>query len=135
MNTRLATLARSTAVAILLVGGTAPAAPAAPAVEATEIRAAETQSLEPVDHIPALRRLHSWHAVDNESLIVWATAFDPYLVRLDRPSPDLKYARSIGVSEFAGRVHSRFDSIYIAGLNYRISEIYRLSRDDAKALY
>lgn len=108
---------------------------AAGAQAATEVRAEGAPSLEAVDHIPALRRIHSWQAVDRESLIIWATPFEPYLVRLNRPSHDLKFAHTIGVSEFGGRVHSRFDSIYIAGLNYRISEIYRLSREDAKAYY
>lgn len=128
MSTRLRTLAQSAAIAALLVAAGADAAQ-------TEVRAADTPSLEPVDHIPALRSLYSWHAVDNESLIIWATPFDPYLVRLNRPSYDLRFAEAIGVSEINGRVHSRFDSIYVAGLNYGISEIYRLSREDAKALY
>lgn len=108
---------------------------AAGAQATSEVRAEPAPSLEAVDHIPALSRMHSWEVVDRESLIIWATPFRPYLVRLDRPSPDLRFARAIGVSEFGGRVHSRFDSVYIAGLNYRISEIYRLSREDAKAYY
>lgn len=101
----------------------------------TDARIGDAPSLEPVDHIPALGRMHSWHAIDQSSLIIWATPFKPYLVRLSRPSHDLKFARTIGVTEFGGRVHSRFDSIYVAGLNYQIAEIYRLSRDDAEALY
>lgn len=108
---------------------------AAGAQATTEIRAEGGPSLEAVDHIPALRRLHSWQAVDRDSLIIWATPFTPYLVRLDRPSPELRFTQAIGVSEFGGRVHSRFDSVYIAGLNYRIAEIYRLSREDAKTYY
>jgi len=92
------------------------------------------QSYEPVDSIPALVRLHSWHAIDDDTLIVWATPFKPYLVELTRPSPDLKFANVIGVSEFAGRVHSRFDTVYIRGIHYRIGEIYELSREQAKAL-
>ena len=107
---------------------------AAGAQAATE-RLSDAPSLEPVDHIPALGRIHSWEAVDRDSLIIWRTAFDPYLVRLDRPSPDLKFAHAIGVSEFTGRIHSRFDSIYVGGFKYRISEIYRLSKEDAKAYF
>ena len=92
-------------------------------------------TLEAVDHIPALARIHGWHAVDRDSLIVWATPFSPYLIRIDQPSIDLKFANVIGVSEFAGAIHARFDSIYIDGWKYGITDIYKLSRDDAKMLY
>ena len=121
------------AIASLLLAAGARATTEADA--ATNVRADDAPSLEAVDHIPALGRMHSWHAIDRDSLIIWATPFDPYLVRLARPSHDLRFAQTIGVTEFGGRVHSRFDSIYVGGLNYRISEIYRLSREDAKALY
>ena len=108
---------------------------AASAHAATEVRLDGVPSLEPVDHIPALGRIHSWEAVDRESLIIWRSAFDPYLVRLNRPSPELRFAHAIGVTEFGGRIHARFDSVYIDGWKYNISEIYRLSKEDAKAYF
>lgn len=118
-----------------LLAAAAQATETPPAVTELRVDRATGPTLETVDHIPALLRVHSWQAVDNDSLIIWATAFDPYLVRLDHPSHDLRFAQAIGVSKFGGRIHARFDSVYIGGLNYRISEIYRLSRDDVKTFF
>jgi hypothetical protein len=108
------------------------AASAREAVDLTPRTAAER--FEAVDSIPALTRMHSWHAVDDDTLVVWATAFDPYLVELSFPSHDLKYALSIGVSKTAGRIHAKFDSIYVRGYRYGIDNIYRLSPEEARAL-
>lgn len=90
--------------------------------------------LEPVDSIPALTRLHSWSVVDAETLIVWASPSEPYLVRLFRPSPELKFAWTIGVSSFGSRVHAKFDAVQVDGFSYPIREIYELGRDEADAL-
>jgi len=89
-------------------------------------------SLEEVDSIPTLTRPDSWSAVDDETLIVWATPFDPYLVKLFRPSPDLKFAQAIGVTSFGSRIYAKFDSVKIAGFSYPIRGIYKLTRADAK---
>jgi Family of unknown function (DUF6491) len=105
------------------------------AVTALDAGDAIGPTLEPVDHIPALSRIYSWKAVDNDTLIIWATPSHPYLVRLDQPSHDLRFVEAIGVSKFGGRINARFDKVYVAGLDYRISEIYRLSRDDAKTFF
>ena len=48
---------------------------------------------------------------------------------------DMNEAHTIGVSKFAGSIHAGFDSVYVGGLNYRIAEIYRLSRDDVKIFF
>jgi len=91
-------------------------------------------SLVPVESIPAFGRLHSWSVVDDDRLIIWATPFRPYLVELFRPSPELKFAVSIGVTSFGSRIHAKFDSVEIDGFSYPIRRIYEISRDDAKAL-
>lgn len=90
-------------------------------------------SLEPVDSIPAMTRLHSWSVVDDDTLVVWTTPFRPYLVELFRPSRELKFAWSIGITSFGSRIHAKFDSVEVDGFSYPIREIYKLSRDDAKA--
>jgi hypothetical protein len=90
-------------------------------------------TLEQVDSIPALTRLHSWSVVDDDTLIVWTSPFEPYLVELFRPSRELKFAWSIGVTSFGSRIHARFDSVEVDGFSYPIREIYKLSRDDAEA--
>lgn len=106
------------------------AAAASPATGTAAIRA----DLEAVERIPALGRMHSWHAVDNKRLIVWASAFDPYLIELSYPVPGLRFAQIIGVTESAGSVHSRFDSVLVEGFKHRIESIYKLSAQDAKAI-
>jgi len=101
------------------------------AVEKSDLRLV---SLVPVDSIPALGRLHSWSVIDSERLIIWAAPSRPYLVELFRPSPELRFALSIGVTSFGSRIHARFDSVEVDGFSYPIRKIYRMSRDEAEAL-
>lgn len=115
------------AVAALIAAGTAQARPA--------IGEARIQvELEPVDHFSALGRMHSWFAIDNDTIILWARAFDPYVVELRQPHPSLRFAHVIGVTETVGRVHSRFDSVLVDGFRHRIDAIYKVSAEDAKLL-
>lgn len=133
----LAALLASTAFAAGLPGASAAAADAAAEIEidaAPEHGDARLTSLVPVDSILAFGRLHSWSVVDDDRLIIWATPFQPYLVELFMPSPELKFAVSIGVTSFGSRIHARFDSVEVDGFRYPIRRIYELSRDDAKAL-
>lgn len=90
--------------------------------------------LEPVESIWMRGRMSGWTALDRDTLIIWAGAFRPYLVELQRPAHDMRFAHAIGVTEFAGRVHSRFDSVVVRGMRYRIDEMYRLTPEDAKTL-
>lgn len=89
--------------------------------------------LEAVDRIQTWGRLDDFRALDRQTLIVWATPFKPYLVKLSWPSPDLNFAQAIGVTSTAGAV-TRFDSILVDGRRYPIDAMYRLDRDQAKAL-
>ena len=91
-------------------------------------------SLVPVDSIPAFGRLNSWSVVDDETLIIWAAPSRPYLIELYRPSPELRFAVSIGVTSFGSRIHARFDSVEVGGFSYPIRRIFKMSRDEAEAL-
>ncbi len=83
------------AIASLLLGGTTPAS--AEAVN-TEIPNTELlEALEPIDSFNFFGRFDSWSAVDRDTLIVWTTAFKPYLIELRRPSPELRFAHVIGL--------------------------------------
>ena len=106
---------------------------AAIAAEET-IEAESLQGLKQVDSFLAWTGLHSWTAIDDDTLIVWPTAFQPYLLELKYPSNDLKFVHAIGVTQFGSRVHARFDSVKVRGLDYPINEIYKLSRDEAKQI-
>jgi hypothetical protein len=88
--------------------------------------------LERVDSFTMLSRPHSWRAVDNDTVIVWATPFKPYLIELAHPSHDLRFAHVIGVTSVGSRVHAKFDSVHVRGLRYPISSIYKMTREEAK---
>jgi Family of unknown function (DUF6491) len=124
-------IVRKTA-AFFLAAGLTLSAGASFAASATKARVAETPAFEQVDSITMFRGPHSWQAVDDDTVIVWATAFDPYLVELAFRSPDLRFAEAIGVTQFGSRVYAKFDAVTVAGFRYPIASIYRLSREEAR---
>lgn len=91
------------------------------------------QKLAPIESVPA-NALHGFSVVSDDTLIVWTTPRKPYLVRLFRPSRELKFATTIDVSSFGRRIHARFDTVEVDGFSYPIRAIYELSRNDAEAL-
>jgi hypothetical protein len=91
-------------------------------------------AFEQVDSIPMLTRLWSWRAIDNDTVIVWATPFQPYLVELSFPSHDMKWVEHIGLTSTGARVYAKFDSVQIRGFRYPIQAIYKMSRDEARNL-
>ena len=103
--------------------GTAPAANTTPAA-----------AFEQVDSIPMLTRPHSWQIIDDESVIVWATPFDPYLVELAFESHDLKFAHVIGITQFGSRIYAKFDAVKVDGFRYPIHSIYKMTREEARNL-
>jgi hypothetical protein len=104
------------------------------AAASSEARVADTAAFEQVDSITMLRGPHSWQVIDDDSVIVWATAFDPYLVELKFRSPDLKFAHVIGLTQFGSRVYARFDAVQVGGFRYPIDSIYKMSREEARNL-
>lgn len=99
---------------------------------------AQTEQVEPafeeVDSFSILTRLHSWHAIDEDTVIVWATPFQPYLVELAFPSYDLRHTEVIGITSVGSRVYARFDSLRVAGFRYPIDSIYKMTREEARNL-
>ncbi len=89
---------------------------------------------EQVDSIPMLTRPHSWQVIDDDTVIVWATPFDPYLVELAFKSHDLKFAQVIGITQFGSRVYARFDAVKVGGFRYPIDSIYKMTREEARNL-
>jgi hypothetical protein len=92
------------------------------------------RAFEQVDSIPMLTRPHSWQVIDDDTVIVWATAFDPYLVELAFESHDLKFAQVIGITQFGSRVYARFDAVKVGGFRYPIDSIYKMTREEARNL-
>ena len=89
---------------------------------------------ERVESIPMLTRPHSWSVIDEDTVIVWATPFDPYLVELAFASHDLKYAQAIGITQFGSRVYAKFDAVKVGGFRYPIASIYKMTREEARNL-
>jgi uncharacterized protein DUF6491 len=92
------------------------------------------KAYEPVDSFILLTQPHSWTALDDDTVIVWTTPFRPYLVELAYPSRDLRFAHVIGVTSAGSRVYAKFDAVKVRGFRYPIDGIYKLTRDEAKAL-
>lgn len=89
---------------------------------------------ERVGHFSIMNGINSWRQVGNDSVILWATPFRPYLVTLSRPSFDLRFANTIGVTSSVGSVYEKFDSVIVDGIRYRIEGIYKLDRVAAKQM-
>jgi hypothetical protein len=89
---------------------------------------------EQVDSIPMLTRPHSWQVIDEDTVIVWATPFDPYLVELAFASHDLKFSQVIGITQFGSRIYAKFDAVKVRGFRYPIDSIYKMTREEARNL-
>ena len=115
--------------AILTAGSSASFAAVDPGV--TEVAG---PIFEQVKSIPMLTRPHSWQVIDEDTVILWATPFDPYLVELALKSHDLKFAQVIGITQFGSRVYAKFDALKVGGFRYPIDSIYKMTRGEARDL-
>jgi hypothetical protein len=130
------------AIAALTLGfGLSTASIARPAPNSAAAANTETRNVEPgqgvgeeVESFTLLTGLYSWHAIDDDTVIVWTTPWQPYLVELAFPSHDLPFVQAIGVTSFGSRVYAKFDSVRVRGFRYPIEGIFKLTRDEAKAL-
>jgi hypothetical protein len=91
-------------------------------------------AFEQVDSIPMLTRPHSWQVIDDDTVVVWATPFKPYLVELAFKSHDLKFAHVIGITQVGSRIYAKFDAVKVGGFRYPIDSIYKMSREEARNL-
>jgi hypothetical protein len=114
--------------ATLTAGSAASFATAAKPAKEVDVR----PGFEQVDSILMMTRPHSWQAVDDDTVIVWATPFDPYLVELKFAAHDLKWAHAIGITQVGSRVYAKFDAVKVGGFRYPIDSIYKLTREEAR---
>jgi len=97
--------------------------------------ASQTRPYEAVRSVFVPGGFQSFEALDNHTLILWASPFRPYLVELGFPSHDLRFAQAIAVqSTFGSQIYSKFDSVHIGGFRYPIDQIYKLSPQEARRL-
>ena len=120
-------------LALCLGFGVAGVSAAAAKNEAREA-AAQAPPGQPVDSFPILSRLHDWQVIDDKTVIVWATPWQPYLVQLKYPSHDLPFVQAIGITSLGDRVYARFDSLKVRGFRYPIDNIYKMTKEEAKEL-
>jgi hypothetical protein len=125
----------SAAAACAVAGVALAAAPAEP--EAAQTARGETElargSLEAVDSFYLYGGPQRWSIVDDDTVIVWATSFRPYLIDLAFRSPDLEFADRIALTSLEHRVYAKFDAVRVAGMRYPIEGIYKLTPEEAKA--
>ena len=88
--------------------------------------------MRPVDHFWTFDGMDGWRPISRDSLIVWATAFRPYLIKLSRPSFDLRFEQTIGVTSMGGSVYAKFDSVIVDGIRYPIRAIYQIDPKTAR---
>ncbi len=77
---------------------------------------------EPVDRFQ-FWDLKRWELVGDYKVVVWARLNEPYLLTVDRPCDDLRWAKEIGVTSTANSVRNRFDAVVIGKRRCRINEI------------
>jgi len=77
--------------------------------------------------------LSNWRAISRDELIIWATPFKPYLVKIWRPFRSLRFVQTIGVTSTTGRV-TTLDSVIADGQRLPIKSIVALDRETAKIL-
>ena len=85
-----------------------------------------------VKYFQTFDRMDGWRAISRDTLIIWATPFRPYLVKLSRPSFDLRFEQTIGVTSTGGAVYAKFDSVIVDGIRYQIRAIYKLDPKTAR---
>lgn len=99
---------------------------------ATEPDHAASGDMRPVDHFWTFDGMDGWRPLGRDSLIVWATAFRPYLIKLSRPAFELRFEHTIGVTSMGGTVYAKFDSVIVDGIRYPIRAIYKLDPGTAR---
>ena len=128
------------AATVLAVGSTglssgASARSAASEGSSTEGGAVDQKpAYERVDSFLIWTRPYNWQAIDDDTVVVWTTPFDAYLVELAYPSLDMRFVQQIGVTSTNSRVFAKFDAVQIRGFRYPIDRIFKLSREEAKNL-
>ena len=131
---RLMRLGTVVGLALSLGVGTVGVSAAAAKNQAPISSAAQTPVGEQVDSFSVLTPLHDWQVIDDKTVIVWATPWQPYLLQLKYPSHDLPFVQTIGVTSLGDRVYARFDSLRVAGFRYPIDNIYKMTKEEAKEL-
>lgn len=82
----------------------------------------EAAALAPVDSFRFLR-LQGYTVLAEDRLVVWTRNDEAWLLRVDLPCNELRWAPMIGLSSSLSSVHARFDRVLAGGDRCRIREI------------
>lgn len=99
---------------------------------ANETDLAAPADMHAVNHFWTFGGMDSWRPIGRDSLIIWATPFRPYLIKLARPSFDMPFEQAIGVTSMGGSVYAKFDSVIVDGVRYPIRAIYEIDPKTAR---
>jgi uncharacterized protein DUF6491 len=128
----------SVAAAALLTLGALSASHEAGARAANEstnsASADQAPAYEQVDSFVMWNHPYSWSPIDDQTVVLWPTPFEAYLVRITYPSHDMRFVQHIGVTQSTSRVYAKFDALQIRGFRYPIDSIYKLTREEARNL-
>jgi len=94
----------------------------------------QTPAYEQVESFVMWNHPYSWSPIDDQTVVLWPTPFEAYLVRIAYPSHDMRYVQHIGVTQSTSRVYAKFDALQIRGFRYPIDSIYKLTREEARNL-
>ena len=101
--------------------------------EAIEAPPADALGDAGLDHITVFH-IDGWRPVGRDAIILWPTAFQAYLLKLDRPAIDLPFVEHVGLTQTGSQLYARFDSVIVRGRPYRIESIHEISREAARTL-
>jgi len=107
-------------LAVLLLAGCASTGPAQR--EAAALARFEAAAGEPVTHFRFFR-LQGFTVLGEQSLAVWTGPRQAWLLRVDAPCNELRWAPKIGLSSGFGQVSARFDRVLAGRDRCRIIEI------------
>jgi hypothetical protein len=77
----------------------------------------------PVDRITYLGHYDNWQSVGPYQIVLWTGINDAYLITVQSPCENLRFAQRIGVTRTGSTIYSRFDSVLVKHWRCPISEI------------
>jgi hypothetical protein len=77
----------------------------------------------PIDHITYLGHYDNWQSVGQYQLVLWTGINDAYLITVNPPCENLRFAQRVGITQTANTISSRFDAVLVRGWRCQIAEI------------
>jgi hypothetical protein len=89
---------------------------------------------EPVKSFTYLGQFDGWRSLGRDKVVVWTGVNNAYLLTVQQPCQELRFANRIGVTSTGNTVSSGFDSVQVGdNQTCRITEIRPVNYKDLKA--